>query len=329
MVRALKKRQILQLQTLPPARRTVGLGAEPDAEVHPLAHRARVTVEDYPLAGTWLVHIAGTTADPTIFPPDRTLPQVAFDFRDLELDGLEPDDPYLHFNALIESGLKTAFVGRRPRKLVFVGHSFGGMVSAHFLSTRTLAHLQELIPGLEEVTLVMVCAAHCSPMERYRIRSDMPLLGPIATWLSHYVTRIGTKNKGRLAAVMQLFGSEGPKPIWREVWSRPDELTAVWDLPRASSIDHFWSVVRCARAYDIAGNFHTNPPWFDVLVLSAERDTQWPTDMFEEFWALILECDVPRARWCHFPGDDHLSVARQPTKYYKEIKDFLIATAAT
>jgi hypothetical protein len=36
-----------------------------------------------------------------------------------------------------------------------------------------------------------------------------------------------------------------------------------------------------------------------------------------------MESRCPRARWCHFPGDDHLSVARQPVKYYKEIKDFL------
>ena len=248
-----------------------------------MAHRARVTVEEPCLSGTWLVHIAGTTADPTIFPPDRTLPQVAFDFRDLVLEEPESDDPYAHFHALIESGLRQAFRGRSPRRLVFVGHSFGGMVSADFLSTRTLADLQVLIPSLEEVTLVMVCAAHYSPMEKYRIRSDMPIIGPAATWLSHHVTRIGTQSRERLATVMSLFGSEGPTQIWRQVWSRPDELTAVWDLPRASSIDHFWGVVRCAQAYDVGSKFEAAPPWFKLLVLSAERDTQWPSKCLLSF----------------------------------------------
>ena len=325
MVHAPKTRDIRRRQTLPPIRQSIGLGPGPDTEVHPLAHRARVTVEDHPFHDTWLVHIPGTTADPTIFPPDRTLPQVAFDFRDLELNGAEPTDPYSHFNALIESGLQRAFKGRNPKRLVFVGHSFGGMVSANYLAETSLEELQILVPGLEAVTLVMVCAAHRSPMDRYRIRSDMPIIGPIATWLSHHVTRLGTQKRERLAAVMSLFGNEGPKPIWRQVWSRPDELTAVWDLPRASSIDHFWSVVRCAQEYDVGEKFLRAGAWFDLLVLSAERDTQWPVDMFEDFWSLISDCGFERARWCHFPGDDHLSVARQPTKYYKEIKDFLVA----
>jgi len=201
------------------------------------------------------------------------------------------------------------------------------MVSADFLANRSLAYLQSFIPSLEEVTLVMVCAAHYSPMDRYRIRSDMPLLGPAATWLSHHVTRIGTQSRERLAAVMGLFGSEGPKPIWRQIWSRPDELRAVWDLPRASSIDHFWSVVRCAQEYDVGSKFEETAPWFKLLVLSAERDTQWPADMFEDFWELLQRAKPPCARWCHFPGDDHLSVARQPTKYYKEIKDFLVSSS--
>jgi pimeloyl-ACP methyl ester carboxylesterase len=320
-------RKVLKRQTLPPFRKSIGIGQGPDAEVHPLAHRARVTVEDPALSDTWLVHIAGTTADPTIFPPDRTLPQVAFDFRDLSLDEPEADDPYAHFHALIESGLCRAFADRKPRRLVFVGHSFGGMVSADFLASRSLEELQRVIPSLEDVTLVMVCAAHHSPMDRYRIRSDMPLLGPAATWLSHHVTRVGTQSRERLAAVMSLFGSEGPKPIWRQIWSRPDELTAVWDLPRASSIDHFWSVVRCAQQYDVGSKFEEAVPWFKLLILSAERDTQWPADMFEDFWALLVRKKAKCVRWCHFPGDDHLSVARQPTKYYKEIKDFLVSSA--
>ena len=48
-------------------------------------------------------------------------------------------------------------------------------------------------------------------------------------------------------------------------------------------------------------------------------------EMFTEFWDLLKRTEVQCAL-VSLSGDDHLSVARQPTKYYKEIKDFLVAT---
>lgn len=316
-------------QAMPPARRSIGVGPPPPTEVHPLGDRARVTVDEPQLADTWLIQIAGTTADPTIFPPDRTLPQLAFDFRDLEIGADEDalrDDPFARFRDLLAAGLREAFRRRTPRHLVFVGHSFGGMASIDFLLHHGLEGLQAMVPSLERVTLTMACAAHVSPMDRYKIRSDTPVVGPVATWLSHHVTRLTTASRGRMATVKGLIGHEQPRPLWRDAWTSTDELSAVWRLPRASSLDHFWSVVRCANAYDVPARLRGGGRlWFDLLLLSAELDTQWPADMFESFWRLIEESDCPRARWCHFPGDDHLSVARQPTKYYKELKDFLLA----
>ena len=47
----------------------------------------------------------GDHCGPNHISTDRTLPQVAFDFRDLVLEEPESDDPYAHFHALIESGL--------------------------------------------------------------------------------------------------------------------------------------------------------------------------------------------------------------------------------
>lgn len=283
---------------------------------------------DYPrLDGVWLAQIAGTTADHTLFPPDRTLPSLNFDFRDLVLDDPEPDDPFAPFRTLIDRGLEQGLRGRGCRHLVFVGHSFGGMAGMNYLLTRGLDGVQEAIPELERVTLVMANAAHTSPMDRYQIRSDAPVVGPLATWLSHHVTRVSTTSRRRMGRIKKLIGREPPKPLWREVWRSTDELTGVWNLPKASSLDHFWSVVRCANDYDIARHLRIGRRlWFDLLVLSGELDTEWPVEMFDEFWELIEQSGCPRARWCHFPGDDHLGLGRQPTKYYKEIKDFILAS---
>jgi len=326
MPRNTRRRKLKRRQALPPDRRSRGIGSPPPVEVHTLDHRARVRVDDPALEGTWLVHIAGTTADPSIFPPDRTLPQVAFDFRDVTFDGPEDSDPYRPFHELLANGLARAFAGRSPRHLVFVGHSFGGMVSADFLVRRSLSDLRELVPGIERVTLAMVCAAHRSPMDRYRIRSDAPVLGSMATWLSHHVTRHSTQSKERMAAIKKVMGHEPPKELWREVWASEDELGGVWNLPRGASLDHFWGVVRCARAYDLEDRLAQGGQlWFDLLTLSAELDAQWPADMFEDFWEVVMQTRCPKARWCHFPGDDHLSIARMPTKYYKEIKDFILS----
>lgn len=324
----------LARQTLPPKRRSRGLGPPPDPHVIPLEHNARVTVDEMTYDGVWLVHIAGTTADPTIFPPDRTLPQIAFDFRDLKLadPNVTEADPFARFRELIGDGLTAGLAPRAvsshpnpPRHLVFVGHSFGGMVSADYLVRTRKDQLQALVPTVERVTLVMICAAHESPLPYYRIRSDAPLVGPLATWLSHHVTHIGTGTRRRLGNVMKAVGQAPPSELWRETWKHTDELRAVWNLPRASTLDHFWSVIECARRYDIGKTIAENPDalWADLLILSAERDTQWPEAMFDSFWDRVMESRCPRARWCHFPGDDHLSVARQPVKYYKEIKDFL------
>ena len=296
-------------------------------EVHPLASRARVTVDEPELDGTWLVQIPGTTADPTIFPPDRTLPQLGFDFRDLRFDGEDPEDPFGAFHALVEEGLRAAFKNRRPRRLCIVGHSFGGMLGLDWLVSRDLAAVQALVPSVERVTLVMACAAHVTPMERYQILSDAPLVGPMATWLSHYFTRFSTTSKEQMARIKGLIGQEPPRSLWRDVWMSDDELGFCWRLPKASSLDHFWSVVRCAREYDVEAKVRAGRKlWFDLLILSAEHDAQWPSDLFDRFWAMVEQSDCPRARWCRFPGDDHMSVARQPTKYYKEIKDFLLLT---
>lgn len=338
--RPLDKRQIL-----PPDRRSRGLFRLPDAHVIPLGRSARVTVEAPELDGVWLVQTAGTTADPTIFPPDRTLPQLAFDFRDLKVpeSEREPADPFAVFRDLMADGLAAGLGPRAippppngprrqapPRHLVFVGHSFGGMVSADFLVRQSLDELRALVPTVERVTLVMVAAAHVSPMNQYRIRSDAPVVGPLATWLSHHVTHLGTRSRSRLESVMRVAGQSPPRSLWREAGARPDELRAVWDMPQASSLDHFWSVVQCARQYDLGRLVRGEGRrlWFDLLILSAERDTQWPDAMFDDFWELVCETDCPRARWCRFPGDDHLSVARHPVKYYKEIKDFLMETGA-
>ena len=173
--------------------------------------------------------------------------------------------------------------------------------------------------------------AHASPVPTYKIRSDHKALGGVATWLSHHVMKAGTRSRDRLAAVMRLSGQEPPRALWREVAGREDELRAVWDLPRASTIDHFWSVVRCAEAYgmDRLLQGEGRSLWVDLLILSAERDTQWPATMFEAFWEMVQDSACPHARWCEFPGDDHLDIARYPVKYYKEIKDFLIETGAT
>ncbi len=311
---------------MPPQRKSIGIGKAPDAEVHPLANRARVSVEIPDLPDTWLVQIAGTTADPTIFPPDRTLPQLCFDFRDLKFEDAEPADPYGHFRDVMRDGLEKALLGRDARHLVFVGHSFGGMAAIDFLLHNDLEALQALVPTLEQVSLVMACAAHTSPMSRYQIRSDAPLIGPLATRLSHYVTKVSTANKRRMARVKGAMGHGAARPLWRELWRSTDELSAVWRFPQGASLDHFWSVVRCAHAYDVPKALDAGSSlWFDLLILSAERDAQWPQDMFDDFWRMVVAHGCSRARWCHFPGDDHLSVARQPTKYYKEIKDFLLA----
>lgn len=324
-------------ETLPPVRRTRGDLRAVDAHVVPLGHGARVTVEEPVFDGVWLVQIAGTTADPTVFPPDRTLPQVNFDFRDLAVpDGSEPDDAFARFRELVADGL-VATLGPRcdaarnvPRHLVFVGHSFGGMVAANFLLSTDLAGIQALVPSVERVTLVMVASAHVSPVPSYRIRSDAPVVGPLATWLSHHVMKLGTASKERLGAVMDLLPKEPPRAIWRDAWGQKDELRAVLGLPRASSLDHFWSVVRCAQQYDLERLLaeRGGSLWVDLLVLSGARDTQWPEHLFDAFWDFVSSTPCPRARWCHFPGDDHLAVVRQPVKYYKEIKDFLLETRA-
>ena len=320
--------RIRHRQALPPVRRSIGVYGTVPVEVHPLSYRTRVTVDEPDLDGTWLVHLAGTTSDPTIFPPDRTMPQLGYDFRDLDLGGEEPPDPFRPFHQLVEDGLSAALARRRPRRLVFVGHSFGGMVGMDFLVRRTLPGLRLLLPTLERVTLVMVCAAHTSPMDRYRIRSDAPVVGPLVTWLSHYVTRSTTTSRERMDRVKRLIGQQRPRALWREAWKSRDELEACWDMPKGASTDHFWAVVRCARAYDVGAQLDAGASlWFDLLILSAELDEQWPADMFTDFWERVREHGRAPARWCHFPGDDHMSVARQPAKYYKEIKDFLLQTA--
>ncbi len=305
-----------------------------DTQVIPLAKGARVTVEEPVFDGVWLVHIAGTTADPSLFPPDRTLPEVNFDFREVELPD-DSTDPFARFRELVSDGL-VATLGPRadgsrpPRHLVFVGHSFGGMVAADFLARTDLPALRALVPSVERVTLVMVAAAHVSPVPTYRIRSDAPVVGPLATWLSHHVMKVGTASRERLGAVMNLLPKEPPRVIWRDAWGQKDELRAVLGLPRASSLEHFWSVVRCARAYDLESLVEGGGGslWFDLLILSGERDTQWPEHLFDAFWDFVGRTPCPRARWCHFPGDDHLAVARQPAKYYKELKDFLVEGSA-
>ena len=308
-------------------RRSYGIPVTPPPAVIPLDNRVRVTVAEPDLGGTWLVQIAGTTADPSVFPPDRTLPTVSFDFRDLDLNGEEPDDPFAPFRSLIRSGLTETFRNRSPEHIVFVGHSFGGMASIDFLLREGPAGLRQIAPSVQHASLVMLCAAHRSPMDRYRVRSDAPVVGPLLTWLSHYLTRAAAVDRRVLKTFKDMIGSELPRELWREHWQSTDELGGFWDMPKAASLDHFWSVIQCARQYDIRTLVGEGRRfWFDTLVMSAERDASWPADLYTEFWELLLTNGCNRARWCHFPGDDHLAVVRQPTKYYKEIRDFLVSS---
>ncbi len=317
---------------MPPLRRTHGELTRVPTTVVPLGERCRAVVEQPALDGVWLVQLPGTTADPSIFPPDRSLPTVSFDFRELQLDptaGADDRSPFHVFHRKLDLGLGEALAAHEVRHLVIVGHSFGGMLGLDWLLDRPLEVLRAHLPTLEHVTLVLACAAHRSPLDEYRIRSDAPLVGPFATWLSRHVMQLGTTSKARLERVMGLLGREPPKALWRIAPGTRDELEFCSPLPKASSVDHFWQVVQCARTYDTRTRLaESGRLWFDLLILSAEHDAQWAPSLFEELWALVPASGLRYARWCAFRGDDHLGFARNPVKYYKEIKDFVAETRA-
>ena len=315
----------MKRQSLPPLRHSKNIKGGPSSEVYPLNCRARILVEEPKLARTWLIHIPGTSADPSLFPPDRTLPQLAFDFRDLMLNEPESSDPFQAFYNLLEQGFHSAFCNRKPKHLVFVGHSFGGMLALKYLLQTNLLKLKMLVPSVNKISCVAIGAAHTSPIDRFRLHSDAPLVGGLATWLSHFVTSASSSSRDRVQLAKKLMCHAPPRELWRKAMRTSDELSMCGDMPMATSVDHVWAVVRCARNYDISQAIRNSGIWFDLLVLSAEYDAQWPADMFEDFWSLLNSNHSLKTRWCEFPGDDHMTVARYPTKYYKEIKDFLLS----